>query len=103
MIEGYPINYEKTLEIAKRESIFGVAVDDVEEIERRWTRIAKGEEYSLADLKKETLLDDIAVLLRCAAVFLNKVDELQALAEHRNPKLLCTRDIAKIHWGRLTK
>jgi hypothetical protein len=100
MIPGYPINYERTLEIAKREAAFGKAVEDAEEIERRWTRISQCEEYTLADLNKKTLLDDIAILLQATLIFLNKIDELKALSEHRKPKP-STRDLSKIHWGRM--
>jgi hypothetical protein len=100
MIAGYPISYEKTLEIAKHEAEFGGAVEDVEEIERRWSRIATGQEYTLADLRKETLMDDIAVLLKACAIFLNKVDEQTALAQHRKPGEP-KRKPEKIHWGRI--
>jgi hypothetical protein len=103
MISGYPISYEKTLAIAKREAAFGRAVEDAEEIERRYKRITSGEEYTMADIRKETLMDDIAVLLSAFEVAMNKVDELKALSEHRNPKLLAKRDIAKIRWGRVGK
>ena len=102
MIAGYPISYEKTLELAKKEAMFGGAIQDAEEVERRYRRIAEAEEYSLVDLKKEMLLCDIATLLRCVIVFLDKVDEMTSLAQHRNPKL-STRSREKIHWGRLTK
>lgn len=100
MMDGYPINYEHTLAIAKKEAAFGKAVADAEEIERRWTRISECTDYTLADLRKETLLDDIAVLLQCVIVFLNKVDEQTALAQHRRPGAP-KRTGKKIHWGRL--
>lgn len=100
MIPGYPINYEHTLAIAKKEVEFGKAVENAEEIERRWTRISESAEYTLADLRKETLLDDIAVLLQCVVVFLNKVDEQTALAQHRKPGA-AKHTGEKIHWGRL--
>lgn len=103
MIPGYPISYEKALELAKKEAAFGKAVEDAEDIERRWTRISECDEYTLADLRKETLMDDIAILLCAVPVFLNKIDELKALSEHRNPKNLSKREIKKIHWGRLGK
>ncbi len=102
MIPGYPISYEKTLEIAKKEAMFGGAIQDAEEVERRYRRIIEATEYSLADLKKEMLLCDISTLLRCCIVFLDKVDEMTALAQHRKPKP-STRNREKIHWGRLTK
>lgn len=102
MIPGYPISYEKTLELAKKEAAFGKAVEDAEEIERRWTRIAEGDGYCVADIRKETLMDDIAVLLCAAVVFMNKIDELKALAEHRRPKPP-SRQPKKIHWGRMGK
>jgi hypothetical protein len=101
MISGYPISYEKTLAIAKREAAFGRAVEDAEEIEKRYVRIASGEDYTLADIRKETLMDDIAILLSAFVVAMNKVEELKALSEHRNPKLAPKRDVAKIHWGKL--
>ncbi|MDD5391090.1 MAG: hypothetical protein PHD37_17265 [Gallionellaceae bacterium] len=100
MIPGYPVSYEKTLEIAKKEAAFGGAVENAEEIERRYSRIASGEEYTLADLRKETLLDDIACLLQAVVIFLDKVDEMTALAQHRNPKP-SERSKMKVHWGRL--
>ena len=100
MISGYPISYEKTLELAKREAAFGRAVEDAEEIERRYVRITTGEDYTIADIRKETLMDDIAIMLCAFAVAMNKVDELKALSEHRNPKLLAKRDVKKIHWGK---
>jgi hypothetical protein len=103
MISGYPISYEKTLLLAKKEAAFGKAVDDAEEIERRYTRIATGQDYTIADIRKETLMDDIAILLCAVNVFLNKVEELKALSEHRNPKNAKKREVVKIHFGRMGK
>jgi len=102
MIPGYPINYEKTLELAKKEAAFGKAVEDTEEIERRWTRIAEGSGYCVSDIRKETLMDDIAILLCASVVFMNKIDELKALSEHRKPKPP-TRLPKKLKLGRVEK
>jgi hypothetical protein len=88
VIEGtsYPVNYEKTLEAAKREAEYGVALGSLDDIERRWVRLMVGEDYCMADIKKDTLISDIKELVRCCIVFINKVAELEALSQHRKFK-----------------
>jgi len=88
VVEGhaYPVNYEKTVEAAKREVEYGVAVSSLDDIERRWVRLMAGEDYHMSDIKKDLLIGDIRELIRCCCVFVNKVAELDALVHHRKFK-----------------
>lgn len=84
----YPVSYERTLERAKRDSAMGIAIKEIDEIEERWVRVTTCEGYSLRDLRKDVLLTDITILLKCCVTFINKVAELDALAHHRRPAKL---------------
>ena len=88
VIDGqtYPVNYEKTLENAKRETAIPVAIECVDEVERRWVNLLNGVDYCMADLKKETLMSDIEILLMCCVTFINRIDELSALVQHKKWK-----------------
>jgi hypothetical protein len=86
MSRGYPANYNNTIEQAHKEVEIGVAKTSIDEIEERWVRVTSCEGYTMHDLRKEVLLEDIEELLRCAVVFINKIDELATLLQHRKPK-----------------
>ena len=95
--QNYPVNYEKTLEAAKREVIIGVAVECVDEVERRWVNLLNGVNYCMADIKKETLMSDIETLLMSCVAFINRIDELSALVHHKKWKGPA-RELRRLPW-----
>lgn len=88
MINDYPVNYQKTLAQAKKQSEIQRAMEYINEIEDRWARVSACEGYSFRDLKKNVLLTDITILLRCCITLLNKVIEQEALIKHQKPQTL---------------
>ncbi|MDD5547143.1 MAG: hypothetical protein PHO67_08335 [Candidatus Omnitrophica bacterium] len=89
MINDYPVNYEKTLAHAKKQTEVNNAIESIDEIENRWVHLSSCEGYSMYDLKKEILLTDITILLRCCIVFINKIAEQEQLIKRQKPcKLL---------------
>jgi len=88
MIHDYPVNYEKTLAAAKKQTEVCIAIEQIDEIENRWVHISACEDYSLYDLKKDMLLSDIRILLQSCIVFINKIAEQEALIKHQKPSKL---------------
>lgn len=84
----YPVNYEKTLFKARQHAEIGKAISNVDEIEDKWVRISQGGEYSLYEIKKEALLDDIVMLLRACITLINRIADLEQLVRHRKPNKL---------------
>ena len=85
-MHAYPINYDKTIEAARKHTEMGRALEHLDDIEERWHRLTECEEYSWEDIKKDTLLNDMRTLIRCAVLLINKVAELEALVRHRKNK-----------------
>ena len=83
---AYPINYEKTLILAKKEAAIGKAIEAVDDIEDRWSRITNCEEYTIAEINKNMLICDIKTLIECNITFINKIGELEALLRRQRPK-----------------
>lgn len=92
----YPINYAKSLAQAHQQVELPNAIEVVQEIEDRWVRISKHEEYSLADLKRDALLCDIRALLRCSIIFINRIIEQEALLKHHKPDPKMMRQVREI-------
>lgn len=88
VIQGlpYPVNYDKTLAAAKREAEIGVAIEELDQIEDRWVRLMEGEDYCMADIKKDLLISDIRTLVGCCVTFINKIGELEALVHGKKFK-----------------
>jgi hypothetical protein len=88
VIQGlsYPVNYDKTLAAAKREAEIGLAIEELDQIEDRWVRLTTGEDYCMADMKKDTLICDIRELVQCCVTFINRIGELEALVKGKKFK-----------------
>jgi hypothetical protein len=79
----YPINYDPTIQEARRLTKMGRALEHLDDIEERWHRLSHCEEYTWNDIKKETLLEDIETLIRCSVLLINRVAELESLVKHK--------------------
>jgi hypothetical protein len=88
MTNDYPVNYEKTIAHAKKQTEIGRAIECIDEIENRWVHLTSCEGYSFRDLRKDILLTDITILLRSCIVFINKIAELEILVQHKKPTML---------------
>jgi hypothetical protein len=82
----YPVNYEKTIEHARKQTEYSRAVEHLDEIEERWSRITTCAEYSYYDIRKDILLTDIKILIRCCVMFLNRIAAMEDLVKHKKPK-----------------
>jgi len=91
----YPVNYEKTLEHAKRQTEVGVAIESIDEIEGRWARVSACDGYSYRDIRKDILMSDMVMLLKCCVTFINKIAEQEELIKHRKPRKML-RQLKKI-------
>jgi len=86
-MEEYPGLYEKTRIEAKKQSELAVAIETIDDIEDRWERISNADGYSMHDIRRDVLLGDLVMLLKCCVLFVNKIVELEAVVKRQAPKV----------------